>query len=286
MSCVSGLSGTTGTGTDGSYSLPVSGITFPCIGRVDYTDSAGVKQKLHTFITAAGTANVTPFTELLLASLTGGSPLDAFDKFDASKAKTFTAAQLTAAIAAVKAYLVTLGVSVTDFPADPIGVKFVAKTGTNSGDKVDGVLDDMAAKLKTASKKLSDAVADLAKSGGSGAASGGAGCTGDALAFFTKKKGSYASIADLRGSTSTVAGFKEGDAVTVVISENCTVSLGATTLTFKDGSYEKFSDGQVNVVITAAGFTTFSSLEVFGNGNGLISLGDTKTGAFANFFFK
>ena len=286
MSCVSGLSGITDTGSDGSFSLPASGITFPCIGRVDYTDSAGAKRKLHTFINAAGTANVTPFTELLIASLTGGTPLDAFDKFDASKVKAFTAAQLTTAIAAVQAYLVTLGVSVTNFPADPIGAKFVANWGTTSGDKVDGVLDDMAAKLKTAGKELSDAVADVAKIGGSTTASLGAGCTGDALAFFTKKKGSYASTADLRGSTSTVAGFKEGTAVTVVVSENCTVSLGSTTLTYKDGTYEKFSDGQVNVVVTAPGFTTFSSYEVFANGGGLLSLGDTKTGAFANFFMK
>ena len=282
MNCVSGASGTTNTGTDGSFSLSVSGITFPCVARV----TASTGEKLHSYVAAAGTANITPVTELLLANLTGGTALDAFDKFDATKAKTLTAAQVTAAIAAVKAYLITLGVFVTDFPADPMGAKFVAKAGTTAGDKVDAMLDDLAAKLKAVGKKLSDAVTDIAKGGGSGTASGGAGCTGDALAFFTKKKGSYPSTADLRGSISTVAGFKEGATVTVVVNENCTVSLGATTLTFKDGTYEKFSDGQVNVVVTAPGFTTFSTYEVFANGAGLLSLGDTKTGAFANFFTK
>ncbi|MBC7648961.1 MAG: hypothetical protein H7197_07600 [Vitreoscilla sp.] len=276
MNCVSGASATTTTATDGSFTLGVSGIVFPCVARV----TASTGDKLHSYVAAAGTANITPVTELLLANLTGGTALDAFDKFDATKAKALTAAQVTAAIAAVKAYLVTLGVSVIDFPADPMGTKFVA------GDKADAVLDDLAAKLKAVGKKLSDAVTDIAKGGGSGTASGGAGCTGDALAFFTKKKGSYPSTADLRGSISTVAGFKEGATVTVVVNENCTVSLGATTLTFKDGTYEKFSDGQVNVVVTAPGFTTFSTYEVFANGAGLLSLGDTKTGAFANFFMK
>lgn len=290
MSCVSGPSTSATTAPDGSYSLSVSGITFPCIARVSYGT-----EKLHSYVSAAGAANITSVTELLVAKLTGGSALDAFDKFDAVKAKALTAAQVTAAIEAVKAYLVTLGVSVTDFPADPIGVKLTAKAGSVSGDKFDAVLDDLQAKLKAGSKKLSDAVADINKgtSGGTSipttttvGAGAGAGCTGDALAFFSKKKGSYSSTADLRGSTSTVAGFKEGAAVTVVVSENCTVSLGATTLTFKDGSYEKFSDGQVNVVVTAPGFTTFSTYEVFANGGGLLSLGDIKTGAFANFFLK
>ena len=291
MNCVSGATGIATTAADGSYSLSVSGITFPCVARASY----GTSDKLHTYVSAAGTANITPVTELLVANLTGGSALDAFDKFDATKAKALTAVQVTAAIAAVKAYLVTLGVSVTDFPADPIGVKLTAKAGTVSGDKFDAVLDDLQAKLKAGSKKLADAVADINKgtSGGTSipttttvGAGAGAGCTGDALAFFSKKKGSYSSTADLRGSTSTVAGFKEGAAVTVIVSENCTVSLGATTLTFKDGSYEKFSDGQVNVVVTAPGFTTFSTYEVFANGGGLLSLGDIKTGAFANFFLK
>ena len=163
MKCVSGTAGIATTGADGSYVLNLNDSTFPCIGRVDYTDSANTRQKLHTFITAPGTANITPVTELLLASLTGGTSVDAFDKFDAAKVKALTAAQLSAAIAAIKAYLVTLGVSVTDFPADPIGAKFVAKVGSTAGDKADGVLDDLAAKLKGLSKNLGDAVSDVNK---------------------------------------------------------------------------------------------------------------------------
>ncbi|MBC7608026.1 MAG: hypothetical protein H7228_00375, partial [Polaromonas sp.] len=197
MSCVSGASGIATTAADGSYSLSVSGITFPCVARVSY----GTSDKLHSYVSAAGTANITPVTELLVANLTGGTAADAFDKFDATKAKALTTAQVTAAIAAVKAYLVTLGVSVTDFPADPIGAKLVAKAGTTDGDKFDKVLDDLQAKLKAASKKLSEAVAEINKGTSSSAgtstttatAGAGTGCAGDVLAFFTKNKGSYPS---------------------------------------------------------------------------------------------
>ena len=174
MNCVSGASATTTTAADGSFSLSVSGITFPCVARVTATTG----DKLHSYVAAAGTANITPVTELLVANLTGGTALDAFD--NATKAKALTAAQLTAAIAAVKAYLITLGVSVTDFPADPIGTKLVAKAGTTAGDKADAVLDDLAAKLKAAGKKLSDAVAAIPKasSGGTTPAAGTSGTPG------------------------------------------------------------------------------------------------------------
>ena len=292
MSCVSGVTGIATTAADGGYSLSASGFTFPCVVRVTYGT-----EKLHSFISAAGTANITPVTELLVANLTGGSALDAFDKFDGTKAKALTAAQVTAAIAAVKAYLVTLGVSVIDFPADPIGVKFVARVGTAEGDKVDKVLDDLQARLQVASKKLSDAVADINKSTSSSpasstAAAGGVGCTGDALAFFTKNKGSYPVVADLYtpgplGAAATVAGIKDKGATTVIVSDNCTVTVGAKVFTYKNGSLSKSPDGQIDTEISATGFST-ATYEVFGPavGGGLVSLGDSTTGAFGNFFTK
>lgn len=92
LKCVSGASGIATTGADGGYVLNLSDSRFPCIGRVDYTDSANTRQKLHTSITAPGTANITPVTELLLASLTGGTSVDAFDKLDVAKVKALTAA--------------------------------------------------------------------------------------------------------------------------------------------------------------------------------------------------
>jgi hypothetical protein len=165
--CVAGAVASTTTAADGSFSVDVSGATLPCVARVAYTDGTGAAQKLHTVVLAAGIANITPLTELLLANLTGGKAADAFDNFDAAKARGLTSAQVTAAVASIKAYLVTLGVSVTNFPSDPIGAKFAAKTGTTAGDSSDALLDALAAKLISIGKTLGDAVSDVAKTGGS-----------------------------------------------------------------------------------------------------------------------
>ncbi len=157
MNCVSGPSASATTATDGSYSLSVSGITFPCVARVDYKDTVGNAQKLHSFTAAAGNLNITPLTELLVASLTGGDPAAAFDRFDATKARTFTAVQIKTAADAVKAYIRTLGVDTSTLPDDLIGTKFVAKVGATAGDAFDKVLDDVKVKLTAAGLSLSAA---------------------------------------------------------------------------------------------------------------------------------
>jgi hypothetical protein len=169
LKCVSGTTTAVTTGTDGSFTIDVSNVTLPCVGRVDYKDASGAAQRLHTFISAKGTANITPITELLVANLTGGTALDAFDKFDATKTKAFTAAQVTAAAAAVKTYLKnTLGVDTTNLPDDPVGAKFVPQNGTTAGDAFDKVLDAIQAKLKAGGQKLSDISAALASPVASG----------------------------------------------------------------------------------------------------------------------
>jgi hypothetical protein len=147
LKCVSGTAPVVTTGTDGSFSIDISGVSLPCVGRVDYKDRTAAIQKLHTFISAAGTANITPVTELLLATLMGRTAADAFDTFDASKSAAVTAAQVTAAIATVKTYLTALGVATANFPADPVGTKLKAAVGGAGGDDFDKVLDDLAAKL-------------------------------------------------------------------------------------------------------------------------------------------
>lgn len=164
LKCVSGTTTAATTGTDGSFTIDISGVTLPCVGRVDYKDATGAAQKLHTFISAKGTANITPVTELLVANLTGGTALAAFDAFDATKAKAITAAQVTAAAKAVKDYLKnTLGVDTANLPDDPVGAKFVPKNGAVAGDAFDKVLDDIQAKLKAGGKTLANVVTDLGK---------------------------------------------------------------------------------------------------------------------------
>ena len=293
LKCVAGTSGVVTTNTDGSFSIDVSSATLPCVGRVDYKDAGGIARKLHTFIKATGIANITPVTELLVASLTGGAASNAFDNFDGTAVKGFTAAQIKAAADAVKAYLQTiLGVDINNLGDDPIGTKFAAKTGNSDGDKFDKILDDLKAKLVTAGKQLADAETDV----GSGASTGSSvGCTGKVAAFFSKNKGSYPTTVQIYtpapSGPSTVAGLADGAAATVVVKDDCTVTIGSRVLTYKDASYAEFpgtgADAgkfQVNVTITGAGFTAFSGYEVFISKGSSVSLGDTSTGAFANFF--
>ena len=291
LKCVSGTSTAVTTGVDGSFTIDVGSVTLPCVGRVDYKDAAGVAQKLQTFIATAGTANITPITELIVANLTGGTAVDAFDKFDATKAKAITAAQLTAAIAAIKAYFVTLGLAVTDFPADPIGTKFVAKNGTTAGDKTDALLDALAAKLLSSGLTLSNAVTAVATSGTT-AVGGitGVGCTDKVAAFFLKNKGTYPTTADIYtpgplGTAAKVAGIADKQSTTLVVSESCTVTVGTTVFAYKDNSYSSYPDGQVNIEITASGFG-LAGYEVFGKGGSLASICDNTTQACGNFFTK
>ena len=293
LKCVAGTSNVVTTNTDGSFSIDVSSVTLPCVGRVDYKDAGGTARKLHTFIKATGTANITPLTELLLASLTGAAATNAFDSFDGTAVKGFTAAQIKAAADAVKLYLQTvLGVDTRNLGDDPIGTKFAAKTGTSDGDKFDKILDDLKVKLGTAGKQLADAETDVGRGASS---SSSVGCTGKVAAFFSKNSGTYPTTVTIYTPApkgpSTVAGLADGAATTVIVKNDCTVTIGSHVLTYKDASYsESAGTGadvgkfQVDVVITGTGFTSFSTYEVFTSQGSLVSLGDTTTGAFGNFF--
>jgi hypothetical protein len=206
LKCVSGTTTGVTTGTDGSFSIDVSSVTLPCVGRVDYKDSTGAAQKLHTFVTAAGTANITPVTDLLVANLTGGAAAAAFDSFDGTKAKAITAAQVKAAADAVKAYLKnTLGVDTTNLPDDPVGTKLAAKTGSSAGDKFDAVLDDLAARLKGNGKTLADVAGDISK-GSSGGTVPTAGTMVVSGASNAARNGSYV-VAGAKFTSGTDFGF-------------------------------------------------------------------------------
>ena len=232
LKCAGGSTSSPVTGTDGSFSLDVSGATLPCVARVDYKDASGAAQKLHSVITAAGTVNITPVTELVVANLSGGSAADAFDNFNAKAAASVTAANVKSAAAAVKTYLKnTLGIDTTDLPDDPIGTKFVAKAGSNTGDKADAVLDAIAAKLKAGNKKLADIVGDVAK-------------------IPSTKPGS---IAGFPAAATYTGKLSDGSACTITVGADKTVAVTAASWAYTgnpikatfDGFYVETSDGEI-----------------------------------------
>lgn len=191
LKCVAGSPTTSATtGTDGSFTIDVTGATLPCMARVSYTDSSGATQTLHSFITTAGTANITPVTELLTATVLGGSAATAFDSFDATKVKAVTTQNITDARSTVKTYLRdTLGVDVTNLPDDPVGTRFSAKTTGSDGDSADKVLDDLKTRLAAKGKKLSDASGEITKTGSGSGSGGGTAKPGDAVG-----KGAYSAV--------------------------------------------------------------------------------------------
>ena len=199
LKCVAGGTASATTGADGSFSVDAAGATLPCVARVDYKDGAGAAQKLHTFVLAPGTANITPVTDLIVSRLYGGTAADAFDKFDPTANKAITAVSIKAAADTVKAYLKnTLGVDTANLPDDPIGTRFTAKAGSTDGDKADKVLDDLQAKLKASGKKLGDAENDVAKSGaGDSTSPSGSSTLTVAAASKTSRNGVYAVVGGL-----------------------------------------------------------------------------------------
>lgn len=163
LKCVEGTTSSKATGTDGSFNIDVSGVTLPCVARVDYMDSTThTSKKLHSLVSTASNVNITPVTDLLVAKLTNGSAASAFDSFDAGKVKNYTKDQVSTATAAVKTYLKdTLGVDTTHLPDDLIGTKFVAQTSSGSGDDFDKVLDDLKVKLNSKGKDLEEAETEV-----------------------------------------------------------------------------------------------------------------------------
>ena len=118
VTCSSG-SGTATTGADGSYSVPVSGASLPCVLTANSSDG---KTVLHSLIAGAGaigsraTANVTPLTELLLAQLAGQDPAKYVAAFGPTT--TVNATDVSTAQAALISVLQSAGFdasSISDF---------------------------------------------------------------------------------------------------------------------------------------------------------------------------
>ncbi len=101
IKCAAGT-GTATTGSDGTYSVTITGANLPCALKVVGTEGS----VFHSVVAGTGSsgtfaANITPLTEMLVAQLAGAAPGTFFDGFAGTT--TVSAATLTAAIAYVKA---------------------------------------------------------------------------------------------------------------------------------------------------------------------------------------
>jgi len=163
VKCATG-NGTATTGETGAYSLNIAGAALPCIIQVAGT-AGGVDLVLHSVADegangAGGTtavANVTPLTEMVVAQMTGGLPVDLFESFTAS---TITPEKVEAAMSTILTALKdATGIDLTAI--DPFKAELIAATSsTPTGNEYDQLLDSLAEKVPPAS--LSQLVGQIA----------------------------------------------------------------------------------------------------------------------------
>jgi hypothetical protein len=148
--CSSGT-GTATSNADGSYTISVTGGVLPCVLKI--TPATG--PALYSVATGTGssaTANISPVTHLVVASLTGGDPAAYFTGFDATAAAGVTDAKVTAAVTAVKETLTAAGVDLGTI--DVLAGTLPPAAGTTAGNAYDQALDALAAKLTTTGTTL------------------------------------------------------------------------------------------------------------------------------------
>jgi hypothetical protein len=109
-----GGSVTTTTGADGAYTVPLGGASFPCALQVTLADGTA----LHSLAVGSGAvrANVTPLTDLVVASLAGQAPASYFSGFDTAAAAQLTSAQVSSAVTAVQQVLADAGIGAVSDP--------------------------------------------------------------------------------------------------------------------------------------------------------------------------
>jgi hypothetical protein len=158
VKCATG-SGSATTGADGSFSLTVQNAVRPCVLEV----AAPGGGTLHSLI-ASGTgtdvvANITPLSELMVATLAGGSAADFYSTFDSAAQAKVTTDGVTGARDAV---IVALSGVVDLTGVDPIQDSLQAANGSTAGNELDQKLDALGDALSAAQVSLADVSAAIA----------------------------------------------------------------------------------------------------------------------------
>jgi hypothetical protein len=142
--------GSATTAGDGGYNLTVAYGVAPCMLQVEIMDGRGtVTDRLHGYATAAGIANITPLTDVVLALALDTEDLsDAFATFSSitgALKPIQSSEKLVEAWKTVKAQLIARGVDVSAIQSDPFTHAFKADAA-NVGIGHDAVLDALQGK--------------------------------------------------------------------------------------------------------------------------------------------
>lgn len=144
LKCSTGAGSGT-TQSDGTFSLSVAGGVMPCVVEV----TTGGRTKLHSLALGSGTTavvDVTPMTELIVASLVRLDPASFYATFDATSAATVTPASVAAAESAVVDILKAAGIDFSSL-GDLLSITLKASTSSTAGDAYDDALDSFGTAL-------------------------------------------------------------------------------------------------------------------------------------------
>lgn len=132
VKCAGGSAQTTTTSDTGAWQVAMEGQTLPCKVKVSGGDlPAG--QAFHSLAVDLGTVNITPVTDLVVASMAAKAPTDWFDDDSTAEFQKITAAAVTTALGKVRE-AISLSALTT---ADPLTTSFKAERG----DPLDNVLE-------------------------------------------------------------------------------------------------------------------------------------------------
>ena len=150
LKCASGATATATTGTDGTWKVSLKSSDYPCVIRVDggQADGKALPTALHSVVTGAGIANITPLTDLMVGILSSNNPKAWFDSAtNGDLSSKISVAELDNAQGKLKATLASL----PGKPALPDGFNPVtSEFNAQKGDAGDDLLESYGAALTSA----------------------------------------------------------------------------------------------------------------------------------------
>lgn len=150
LRCASGTTATATTGTDGTWKASLKSSDYPCVIRVSGGQANGkaLSSSLYSVVTGAGTANITPLTDLMVGIMSGSTPSAWFDSAtNGDLSSKISATALSNAQDKLKETLASL----PGKPALPANFNPVTSTfSAQNGDAGDDLLESYGAALTSA----------------------------------------------------------------------------------------------------------------------------------------
>ena len=159
VKCQSGT-GTTTTGSDGSFTVTVTGGARPCLLKV--TDPIS-STDIHSLLESGTVANISPVTDLVVSNTTGVTPSTAFTNYTTAIQSSITSAKVAQAITVAQKTTESLGTDADMTGIDPLKISIKARQGDTAGDATDKKIDALMAALAASDKKISE-LSELIKS--------------------------------------------------------------------------------------------------------------------------